>query len=175
MKLTDDWLLENQPQARANFQLAMYATHLATGSSLHFKTIKASTIACYLHDVATFLGRYRPIDPRFVSTADTALAPVIAKVLAEQRRWESIPNRREPFTIELHNSIANTPEIRTDDCCLAAAMSNWTLCNLYAGCRGIEWAQNLPHPSIGVYVPQEPIRPCVRIYIGRRPMLHHQL
>ncbi|KAI2496255.1 hypothetical protein MHU86_18259 [Fragilaria crotonensis] len=30
MKMTDDWLLENQPQERANFQLAMYATHLAT-------------------------------------------------------------------------------------------------------------------------------------------------
>ena len=139
MNLTDNWLLDNQSQARANFQLAMYATHLATGSSLLFKTIKANTIAGYLHDVATLLGRYRPIDPRFVSTADTTLAPVITKVLAEQRRWESIPNRREPFTIKLHNSIANSPMACMDDCCLAAAMTNWTLCNLYAGCRGIEW------------------------------------
>ena len=88
--------------------------------------------------------QYRPIDPRFVSTADTAFVPVIAEVLAEQRRWESIPNRREPFTIELHNSIANTLEIRSDDCCLAAAMYNWTLCNLYAGCRSIKWAQTNP-------------------------------
>jgi hypothetical protein len=30
---------------------------------------------------------------------------------------------------------------KTDDCCLKAAMANWTLCNLYAGCRGIEWSQ----------------------------------
>jgi len=118
----------------------MYATHLATGSSLHFKSLKASTIACYLHDVATFLGRFRPIDPRFVSAADTALAPVIAQVLAEQRRWEMVPNRREPFTVEMHLSIAARP-IHPNDSCLAAAMTNWTLCNLYAGCRGIEWAQ----------------------------------
>ncbi|KAI2514099.1 hypothetical protein MHU86_483 [Fragilaria crotonensis] len=123
----------------------MYATHLATGSSLHFKTLKASTIACYLHDVATFLGRFRPIDPRFVSAADTTLAPVIAQVLAEQRRWEMIPNRREPFTVEMYSAIANMPTDHRDDCCLNAAMANWTLCNLYAGCRGIEWAQTQSH------------------------------
>ncbi|KAI2510867.1 hypothetical protein MHU86_3488 [Fragilaria crotonensis] len=141
MKLDDDWLLENQSQERANFQLAMYATHLATGSSLHCRAIKASTIASYLHDIATFLGRFRPIDPRFISAADAALAPVIAKVIAEQRRWEMVPNRREPFTVEMHLAIANFPSSQKDDCCLTAAMANWTLCNLYAGCRGIEWAQ----------------------------------
>ncbi|KAI2505986.1 hypothetical protein MHU86_8486 [Fragilaria crotonensis] len=119
----------------------MYATHLATGSTLHFRAIKASTIAAYLHDVATFLGRFRSIDPRFISATDTKLAPVIAKVLEEQRRWESVPNRREPFTLELHQEIATLPAIALDSCCLEAAMSNWTLCNLYAGCRGIEWAQ----------------------------------
>ena len=134
-------LLERQPQDRANFQLAMYATHLATGSTLHCRAIKANTIASYLHDIATFLGRFRSIDPRFISAADTSLAPVIAKVIAEQRRWEMVPNRREPFTVEMHNAIANSAKIQMDDCCLAAAMANWTLCNLYAGCRGIEWAQ----------------------------------
>jgi hypothetical protein len=45
LNLTKDWLLENQPQNRANFQLAMHATHLATRSTLHFRSIKASTIA----------------------------------------------------------------------------------------------------------------------------------
>lgn len=141
MKLTDDWLLAAQSQARANFQLAMYATHLATGSTLHFRAIKASTIASYLHDVATFLGRFRSIDPRFVSTADTTLAPVIAQVLVEQKRWETVPNRRDPFTVDLYLTIAATAAACKDDCCLNAAMANWTLCNLYAGCRGIEWAQ----------------------------------
>jgi hypothetical protein len=141
LKLDDDWILERQHQDRANWQLAMYATHLATGSTLYCRSIKASTIAAYLHDVATFLGRYRSIDPRFVSATDTKLAPVIGKVLEEQRRWETVPNRREPFTLELHNEIATLPSIALDNCCLDAAMANWTLCNLYAGCRGVEWAQ----------------------------------
>ena len=152
MKLDDDWLLEHQTQERANFQLAMYATHLATGSSLHCRSIKSSTIASYIHDIATFLGRFRSIDPRFISTADSALAPVIAKVIAEQKRWEMVPNRHEPFTVEMHLAIADIAAARQDDCCLEAAMANWTLCNLYAGCRGIEWAQTqLAHRSVGTY------------------------
>jgi hypothetical protein len=121
--------------------MALYATHLATGSSLHCKSLKASTIATYLLDVAKFLGRYRDVDPRFRSTADTRMAPAIAKVLDEQKRWESVPNRREPFTLEMHKYIAQSAETYADDCCIEAALANWTLCNLYAGCRGIEWMQ----------------------------------
>jgi hypothetical protein len=94
-------------EERANFQLAMYATHLATGSSLHCRTSKSSTIlSCYLLDIATFLGRFGPIDPRFVLAADTALAPAIAKILAEQKRWETVSNRREPFTLDMYSAIA---------------------------------------------------------------------
>ena len=97
LTLTDNWLLENQPQERANFQLAMYATHLATGSTLKYQTIQSGTIKGYIHNVAKFLGRFRAINPRFVSATDTKLAPVISKVIAEQKRWETVPNRREPL------------------------------------------------------------------------------
>ena len=141
LKLTDDWLLEDQSQERANLQLAMYATHLATGSTLHLRSIKASTISMYVFHIASLLGRVRSIDPRFVSASDTKLAPVIAKILAEQKRWETVPNRREPFTLELHTQIKTLPSVTLDPLGLDAAMANWTLCNLYIGGRGIEWAQ----------------------------------
>jgi hypothetical protein len=141
LKLTDDWTLANQSQDRANLQLALYATHLATGSSIYCRSIKSSTINSYLADISKFLGRFREIDPRFISSADTKLAPVIAKVLAEQKRWESVPNRREPFTLPMYNIIAATAKQQSDITTLEVAMANWTLCNLYAGCRGIEWAQ----------------------------------
>lgn len=141
LNLTDDWTLEHQSQERANYQLALYATHLATGSTLHCRSLKSSTIASYLLDVAKFIGRFRDVDPRFRSAADTRLAPAIAKVLEEQKRWETVPNRREPFNLELHNLLSQQATTNPDDCCLDAAMANWTLCNLYAGCRGIEWAQ----------------------------------
>ena len=149
VKLTDDWRLKNQSQERANYQLALYATHLATGSSLHCRSLKAGTIRSYLLDVAKFLGRFRDVDPRFQSTADTKLAPAIAKVLVEVQRWESVPNRREPFTLEMQAFIARQAEAQKDDCCLDAALANWTMCNLYAGCRGVEWMQtNSTHLDI---------------------------
>ena len=91
MKLDDDWLLEHQPQERANFQLAMYATHLATGSSLLCKTLKASTINSYLLDVATFIGCFRPIDPRHVSAANKTIAPRSPKSLRNKGDGKQSP------------------------------------------------------------------------------------
>ena len=141
MKLTDDWRLENQTQERCNYQFALYATHLATGSTLHCRSIKSSSIQTYLRDVAKFIGRFRDIDPRDRSTADKGLATAISKVLDEVKRWETVPNRREPFTLEMQLYIAKKAETNPDDCCIEAALANWTICNMYAGCRGIEWMQ----------------------------------
>ena len=60
---------------------------------------------------------------------------------SKSKRWESVPNRREPFTLEMHKHIARAAAQQADDCCLISALANWTICNLYAGCRGIEWMQ----------------------------------
>ena len=65
--------------------------------------------------------------------------PPIGKILAEVQRWESIPNRREPFTLDMHKYIAKEAAKKQDDCCLEDAIANWTQCNLYAGCRRVEW------------------------------------
>jgi hypothetical protein len=56
LKLTGDWTLEHQPQERANVQLALYATHLATGSTLHYRSIKAATINSYLTLQSSLVG-----------------------------------------------------------------------------------------------------------------------
>jgi hypothetical protein len=141
MKLSDDWNLQNQSQERCNFQMALYATHLATGSNLHCRSLKSGSIRTYLRDVAKFIGRYRDVDPRYRSSADKGLAPAISKVLDEVKRWETVPNRREPFTLEMQVYIAKLAEQNPDDCCIEAAVANWTLCNMFAGCRGIEWMQ----------------------------------
>ena len=86
MNLDDDWLLENQPQERANLQMALYAFFLASGSSILSRSLKASTIALYLLEIARFLGRFRVVDPRFILATDGKLAPVIGKILEEQKR-----------------------------------------------------------------------------------------
>ena len=43
--------------------------------------------------------------------------------------------------MDMHKYIATEAAKKQDDCCLEAAIANWTLCNLYAGCRGVEWMQ----------------------------------
>jgi hypothetical protein len=64
MKLDDNIFLEEVSLNRCNYQMAMYAMHLATESNLRHKTIKASTINDYLASVAKFLGRFLDQDVR---------------------------------------------------------------------------------------------------------------
>ena len=48
-------------------------------------------------------------------------------------------------TLEIHRHIAKVASTQADDCCVDAALANWTICNLvYAGCRGIKWIQSIP-------------------------------
>ena len=88
LRITDDWTLEGQPQEHANLKLTMYATgtHLARVSTILCRTVKASPIRAYLATAAKFLGRFRPIDPSFVTSGDKKLAPAISMVIAEQER-----------------------------------------------------------------------------------------
>ena len=141
LKQTDDWRLKNKCQERCNYQFALYATHLATGSTLHCRFIKSSKIQTYLRDVAEFIGRFCDIDPRYRSTANTGCAPAISKGLNEVKRWETVPNKREPFTLETQFYIATKAAQNPDDCCIEASLANWTLCTMYTGRRGIEWIQ----------------------------------
>ncbi len=76
MKLTDDWLLEKATIQRCNWQMALYAAHLATGSTLLCKAIKSATITKYLIDVAKFLSRFSDRDPRREAQTDQRLAHV---------------------------------------------------------------------------------------------------
>ena len=147
MKLTDDLYLQHVSQPRRNWQLALYAVHLATGHSVFCKAIKASTITSYLRDIAKFLGRFSPVDSRYCSAADRVLAPCIKEVTEEVIRWEKVPNRREPFTIEMWKylfSLRGTcPSDRIIDC-----ITDWTACGLYGGFRKTEWAQDDSHAAL---------------------------
>jgi hypothetical protein len=88
LNLTDHLLLINVTQSRHNWQLALYAVHLAMGNTLWCQSIKATTILKYLRDVAKFLGRYSVLDARCTSAADKTLAPCIKAVTDEVAQWE---------------------------------------------------------------------------------------
>ena len=44
MKLHDDYVLAHVPIKRANYQMALYTVHLATGNAVSCCAIKAATI-----------------------------------------------------------------------------------------------------------------------------------
>jgi hypothetical protein len=139
--------LANVSQARRNWQMALYAVHLATGNNSICRSIKASTILAYLRDVARFLGRFSDIDARFRTSTDTTLAPCIKAVLDEVTRWETVPDRREPFTIEMWKYLALLgPESQPDG--IIDAITDWSGCGLYGGFRNAEWAQDDSHADI---------------------------
>jgi hypothetical protein len=102
----------------------------------------------YLLSIAAFCGRSNARDPRKLDQTSKGLAPTIKSVLDEVKRWENIPDRREPFTIEmlryLIELVSSQPHIHGPDSCLAA-MVDWASCGLFNGFRLSEWAQPNEH------------------------------
>jgi hypothetical protein len=147
VKLDDDILLESAPLQRCNYQMALYAMHLATGSSLRHRTIKAATISHYLASVAKFLSRFSDRDVR--KTVDSSnIAPCIKSITDEVKRWEDMPTRREPFTPEMWTYIHTQlrPNVSPDS--LIAACDDWFACGIFGGLRLGEWAQDDAHQTL---------------------------
>jgi hypothetical protein len=144
-------MLEKVPIQRCNFQLGLYAVHLATGHAISCRAVKAKTIEKYLRNVSAFCARSNPRDPRKAEQTNKALAPAIQGVLDEVKRWENIPERREPFTIEMLRYLIelrdSLPHIHGQDSCLAA-MVDWATDGLYDGFRLSEWAQPNGHHAL---------------------------
>jgi hypothetical protein len=147
LKLTDHLLLQNVSQDRRNWQMALYAVHLATGNSLYCKSIKATSITGYLRDVAKFLSRFSPVDPRYRSATDRTLAPCIKAVTDEVQRWEKVPDRREPFTIEMWKYLSSLRDSSPIDG-IIDCITDWSGCGLYGGFRKTEWAQDDAHGAL---------------------------
>jgi hypothetical protein len=136
---------------RANWQLAMYAVHLATGNTIHCRSIKAGTMEECLRAVAKFCARSNPRDPRKAEQTGRSLAPQIQAIINEVKRWEDMPNRREPFTIEMLNWLvelrdSNLQLYHPDS--LLTAMIDWFTCGLFDGFRLSEWAQPNGHSAL---------------------------
>jgi hypothetical protein len=151
MKLEDDLALEYATLDRCNWTLALYAVHLATGNNVLCRCIKAGTIEKYLLNVAKFCSRANPRDPRKRDQTSKQLAPEIAGIINECKRWEDVPERREPFTIEMLNFFKQLyetqPHIYGPDSALAV-MIDWSSAGLYDGFRLSEWAQPNGHSEI---------------------------
>jgi hypothetical protein len=149
--LEDDMALQHCSIQRCTWQLAMYAVHLATGHTVSCRAIKANTIDKYIRNVAKFCARSNPRDPRKLEQTQKLLAPAIQGVIDEVKRWENIPDRREPFTIEMLRYLTELrdtqPHIHGPDSSLAT-MVDFASAGLYDGFRLSKWAQPNGHHSL---------------------------
>lgn len=154
MKWTDDLLMEHMPHRRKVLQMCMYAIHLASGSTLLCRRISASTVKNYVRDVAKFFCRVgeHPMDPR--KTEDqTGFDPMLQSIYRELERWEKVPNRREPFTVEMLHAMDDTKVFGVH-----GFFSEWAVCRdffelgLRLGLRLTEWAQDTKPADISSYL-----------------------
>ena len=140
MNLHDDFLLERVSQKRANLQLAAYAIYVGTGHSLWCRTVKSATIATYLRNIALLVKKFRPIDPRYAAPTDRSLAPVIKHYLDALKKWESIPDRREPMTLEMIDEC-RTAAVGTPSSSIEHALVDFYITGIFAGYCISEWSQ----------------------------------
>jgi hypothetical protein len=138
------------PRRRLTLQLAIFAMHLGSGGSLLCKAIKAATIKNYLFDVSKVLRQLDPEqrDFRKDHNSDKSFADPVRLVFKELERWEQMPNRREPFTLEmlalLQQQAKSTPPNG-----ILRALCDWFLLGLHLGLRRSEWAQPKANANIG--------------------------
>ena len=121
--------------------VACYAQSLSLGHTLLYKNIKASTITAYIEAVSLFFAAqpHGLKDPTTWPTG-TRKTKLIAKVISEHRRWEKMPNRREPVTKSMLVWILTIASLYTSSS-LEAALADWALLAIHFGFRLSEFLQ----------------------------------
>ncbi|KAG7368827.1 hypothetical protein IV203_031570 [Nitzschia inconspicua] len=129
------------PLVTLNYVFACYAAHLGSGHTLSRRNIRSDTIRNYLYAAATLVQMFHPegLDPRKEKGLH-AICPSIDKVLKELRRWENIPDRREPYTVAMQLLFCSKAT-SSDPNSKVSALCDWFSVMLQAGGRRCEWAQ----------------------------------
>jgi hypothetical protein len=157
MNWQDNLLLEGaSPDValRGQYQLAMYALHLSAGHSILCQSIKVATIEQYLLAASSFVSLFNGIDVRKDRPTDTQMGVILAPVLHDLKKYESIPDRREPYDPQMHTA-ARLMAAQYHPNSLTCALTDGFEQGYCAGYRLSEWAQPahgspilLPHNSI---------------------------
>jgi len=137
---------------RGQWQLAMYAVHLSAGNSIYCKSIKVATIEQYLLAAASFIAQFTGIDCRKDNSADSHTGHILAPVLRDLKKYESVPNRREPYDPRMH-SLARRVAARFPTNSLVVALTDGFEQSYVAGSRLSEWAQ--PSGKSNPMLPQQ--------------------
>ena len=124
-----------------NIIMACYTVSLATGNTLMCKTIASGTLKRYLGAAAELSRPANMMNPCLDIMGKQSR--YISDIIKELKRWESIPNRREPVTKEMIEYIIAKGKLnKKNPDNLYSAFGDWLVLNEQSGCRRKEWAQD---------------------------------
>ena len=142
MKLGDNVALTGFTTLTRNAIMACYVANLAAGNTLLCKSIKSGTISKYLSAAADLSKPAQMMNPTIDIMGKQS--QLITDLIHECKRWESMPNRREPVTKDMVNYLIDKGASKHSDNHVAAT-ADWLILGLQAGFRKAEWAQDRTH------------------------------
>ena len=122
------------------YMLAFYAAFLATGHAISYRSIKSGTVTKYIGDIAKFLQQFTDDATRDIRKIGGSIAYQITSITKEMKRFEDIPNRREPWTLYLQTKLWDDCKNEPRDS-FARSVKNFYGDGLYSGNRRVEWGQ----------------------------------
>ena len=144
MRWRDDFLLERCVDTRrGQYQLAMYAIHLACANSIYCKTLKSGTIKSYILGVASFLALFSGIDYRKDNPTDRGMGHILQPVYDDLAKYDAMPNRREPYSPAMQQEARRQSRIAalTEPLGVVVVLCDGFEAGLATGYRNGEWAQ----------------------------------
>ena len=133
IKLGNNVALKGYALSVRNLIMSCYAADLAAGENLVCKTIKAITIKKYLAAAAELSIQSQMMNQTLNLMGKES--KFIGDVLHELKRWEKMPNRREPVTTEMIEFIVTKGKTYKDQDNIYSSMGDWLILGEQAGCR----------------------------------------
>jgi hypothetical protein len=155
MELKDASLKSYHPEIRPII-IAFYTESCCVGNTINNKLVRKATVDQYVNTAIKYALEVSGIDPS-IDPSTNKRHNLIEAALQELKRWEKVPNRRQPLTIPMIRWLKQKAESTHEDS-LENATIDWLIVGLHTGYRSVEWCQE-KDPSIdGFFCAENPDR-----------------
>ena len=142
IKLGNNVALKGFTLTVRNIIMACYTAHLVSGQNLLCMSIKSGTVSRYLVAASELSLPAKMMNPCLDIMGKQST--YIKDILKESKRWEAIPNRKEPVTKQMIEYIIqkgkDLQKKNSDN--IYSALSDWLVLGQQTGFRRKEWAQD---------------------------------
>jgi len=144
LRLNTCQLFRDLNRDRAVNELVLYAQHVAGSGSLQGRAVRCGTIKNYVADAASLMIHLGQLeyDPRWQPGSIQKFDPKLDAIFKEVLRFEAKANRREPFTIEMLDSMHTDAYGVFHEDSVFNSLRDWFVIGLHCGPRLSEWAQD---------------------------------